>query len=231
VSTALPPVPEVPLTGAGSRDLADVMTSMDDPQGAGRRAAGPRPLPPPGKALPRRLRTRRRLGRRAATLLGLAAALWAAAPCRAGELRTLEPGPAPALELPDLGGTTRSLADWRGQVVLVNFWATWCPPCLEEMPSLQRLAGRLRGQPFAVVAVNVAEMERRVAHRAQQMGLDFPVLLDADGAAFKAWGGKGLPTTVLIDRDGRMRYLGLGPLEWDGVEAATAVEGLLSEGR
>ena len=162
-----------------------------------------------------------------AGLLLLAVAPWPVAPCHAGELRLVEPRAAPALELPDLGGTTRSLVDWRGQVVLVNFWATWCPPCLEEMPSLQRLAERLRGQPFAVVAVNVAEMERRVAHRAQQMGLDFPVLLDADGAAFKAWGGKGLPTTVLIDRDGRVRYLGLGPLEWDGVEAATAVESLL----
>jgi thiol-disulfide isomerase/thioredoxin len=207
------------------------MTSIDDPLGAGRRAAGLRPLPQPGKALRRRLRSRRRLGRRAATLLGLAAALWAAAPCRAGELRTLEPGPAPALELPDLAGVTYRLADWHGQVVLVNFWATWCPPCLEEMPSLQRLAERLRGQPFAVVAVNVAEAERRVAHRTKQMGLDLPVLLDADGAAFKAWGGKGLPTSVLVDRSGAVRYLGLGPLEWDGAEAVTAIEGLLSEGR
>jgi len=162
-----------------------------------------------------------------AGLLLLTVALSTAAPCRAGELRLVEPRAAPALELPDLGGFARNLAAWRGQVVLVNFWATWCPPCLEEMPSLQRLAERLRGQPFAVVAVNVAETERRVAHRANQMGLDFPVLLDADGAAFKAWGGKGLPTSVLVDRSGAIRYLGLGPIEWDGVEAVTAVESLL----
>jgi thiol-disulfide isomerase/thioredoxin len=154
----------------------------------------------------------------------------AVAPGRAGELRALEPKPAPALELPDLGGETRNLAAWRGQVVLINFWATWCPPCLEEMPSIQRLAERMRGRPFAVAAVNVAEAERRVAHSVRQMGLGFPVLLDTYGAIFRAWGGKGLPTSVLIDRDGRMRYLGLGPLEWDGAEAVTAVEGLLSEG-
>jgi thiol-disulfide isomerase/thioredoxin len=166
-----------------------------------------------------------------AALLLLTIALSTAAPCRAGELRRVEPRAAPALELRDLEGVARNLAAWRGQVVLVNFWATWCPPCLEEMPSLQRLAERLRGQPFAVVAVNVAEAERRVAHRAQQMGLDFPVLLDADGAAFKAWGGKGLPTSVLVDGSGAVRYLGLGPLEWDGAEAVTAIEGLLSEGR
>ena len=165
-----------------------------------------------------------------AGLFLLTVALATAAPCRAGELRLVEPRPAPALELPDLEGVARNLADWRGQVVLVNFWATWCPPCLEEMPSLQRLAERLRGQPFAVVAVNVAETERRVAHRAKQMGLDFPVLLDADGAAFKAWGGKGLPTSVLIDRSGAIRYLGLGPLEWDGAEAVIIIDGLLKPG-
>jgi thiol-disulfide isomerase/thioredoxin len=115
-------------------------------------------------------------------------------------------------------------------VVLINFWATWCPPCLEEMPSIQRLAERMRGRPFAVAAVNVAEAERRVAHSVRQMGLEFPVLLDADGAVFKAWGGKGLPTSVLIDRSGALRYVGLGPLEWDGLEAVTAVEDLLDEG-
>ena len=166
-----------------------------------------------------------------AGLLLLTVALSTAAPCRAGELRLVEPRAAPALELRDLEGVARHLAAWRGQVVLVNFWATWCPPCLEEMPSLQRLAERLRGQPFAIVAVNVAETEQRVAHRAKQMGLDFPVLLDADGAAFKAWGGKGLPTSVLVDGSGAIRYLGLGPIEWDGPEAVTAIEGLLSDGR
>ena len=76
-----------------------------------------------------------------------------------------------------------------------------------------------------------AETERRVAHRAKQMGLDFPVLLDADGAAFEAWGGKGLPTSVLIDRGGTIRYLGLGPLEWDGADVVTPIEGLLDEGK
>jgi thiol-disulfide isomerase/thioredoxin len=168
--------------------------------------------------------------RLASATLFLAAALCALAPCRAGELRVLEPRPAPALELPDLGGVTRNLAAWRGQVVLINFWATWCPPCLEEMPSIQRLADRMQGRPFAVVTVNVAEAERRVANNVKRLGLDFPVLLDADGAVFRAWGGKGLPTTALVDRDGAIRYLGLGPLEWDGAEAVTAVEDLLDQG-
>ena len=163
-----------------------------------------------------------------ASLFMLAVALYDAAPCRAGELRALEPVPAPALELADLGGQSRRLADWRGQVVLVNFWASWCPPCLEEMPSIQRLLAQMRGRPFAVVSINVAESQRRAAQTVSRLGLDFPVLLDADGEAFKAWGGKVLPTSVLVDRSGVLRYTGLGPLEWDGAEAVAAIEGLLA---
>jgi thiol-disulfide isomerase/thioredoxin len=157
------------------------------------------------------------------------AALFLGAPCRSGELRPVEPRPAPALALTDLSGAARSLADWRGKVVLVNFWAAWCPPCIAEMPSMQRAADRLRGQPFAVVTVNVAEAERRAAQAMERLGLDLPVLLDADGATFRAWGGKGLPTSALVDGAGRLRYVGLGPLEWDGADAMTAIQELLSE--
>lgn len=165
-----------------------------------------------------------------AALVILSTALVAATPGTAGELRAIEPRAAQALELPDLEGARRSLLDWRGEVVLLAFWAGWCQPCVEEMPGIQRLAERMRGQPFAVVGVNVAEMPRRVAHTVARLGLEFTVLLDADGAAFRAWGGQGLPTSVLIDRSGTLRYLGLGPLEWDGVEAVTAIDGLLREG-
>ncbi len=164
-----------------------------------------------------------------AWLITFVIALFASTSCRAGELRTLEPAAAPVLELPDLNGVLRNLADWRGNVVLINFWAGWCQPCIEEMPGIRRLEEQMRGRPFTVVAVNVAEPQRRVAQTAVKLGLDFPVLLDAEGAVFKAWGGKGLPTSVLIDRNGTMRYLGLGPLEWDGAEAIDAIEGLLAE--
>jgi thiol-disulfide isomerase/thioredoxin len=160
-------------------------------------------------------------------IAALVIALSSSGACPAGELRALEPKPAPVLELADLGGTKRALPAWRGQVVLLNFWASWCTPCVLEMPSIRRLAEQMRGRPFVVLAVNVAEAQRRVARSAQEMALESPVLLDADGATFTAWGGKGLPTTFLIDRDGRMRYLGLGPIEWDGAEAVAAVEGLL----
>ena len=147
----------------------------------------------------------------------------------AGELRTLEARAAPALELPDLNGSMHHLADWRGQVILLNFWASWCQPCVEEMPGIQRLAGQMQGRGFVVVGVNVAEAPRRANRIAEQLGLGFPILLDAEGETFHAWGGKVLPTSALIDRQGRLRYLGLGPLEWDGVEALGRVEALLAE--
>lgn len=161
--------------------------------------------------------------------LGLAVSLTLASPSRAGELRALEPRAAPTLELPGLGGVTHRLADWRGQVVLLNFWASWCQPCMAEMPGIQRLEGRMRGRGFVVVGVNVAEAQRRAARSVEQMGLGFPVLLDAEGETFHAWGGKGLPTSALIDRQGQLRYVGLGPLEWDGAEALGRVESLLEE--
>ncbi len=162
-------------------------------------------------------------------ILGLVLAVTLALPGWTGELRTLEARAAPTLELPDLDGTMHGLADWRGQVVLLNFWASWCQPCVAEMPGIQHLEGQMQGRGFVVVGVNVAEAQRRASRSVEQLGLGFPVLLDAEGETFHAWGGKVLPTSALIDRQGRLRYLGLGPLEWDGAEALGRVESLLAE--
>lgn len=162
-------------------------------------------------------------------ILGLVLAVTLALPGWAGELRTLEARAAPTLELPDLDGTMHGLADWRGQVVLLNFWASWCQPCVEEMPGIQRLAGQMQNRGLVVIGVNVAETKKRATRSVEQMGVTFPVLLDAEGETFRAWGGKALPTSALIDRQGRLRYVGLGPLEWDGAEALGRVESLLAE--
>ncbi len=162
-------------------------------------------------------------------ILGLVLALTLALPAWAGELRTLEARAAPVLELPDLNGDIHHLDDWRGQVILLNFWASWCHPCVEEMPGIQRLIGQMQGRGFLVVGVNVAEASRRASRIVEQLGLGFPILLDAEGETFHAWGGKVLPTSALIDRQGRLRYLGLGPLDWDGVEALGRIEALLAE--
>lgn len=171
------------------------------------------------------------LGRMLAQL-AVAATLLAWTPfCQAGELRRLEPQAAPALDLPDLVGHRQTLDAWRGQVVLLSFWASWCQPCLEDVPGIQRLAEKMRGQPFVVVGVNVAEAQRKVERTLAQLRIAFTVLLDEEGATFRAWGGKALPTGVLIDHQGRLRYVGLGPLEWDGAEVVSACEELLGEAR
>jgi thiol-disulfide isomerase/thioredoxin len=148
-------------------------------------------------------------------------------PSGAGEISKATRAPRPALGLPDLHGQTRNLEEFRGKVLLVNFWASWCSPCLREMPSIQRLADQMRGRPFAVIAVNVEESRFRAMRTVQQMKLGFPVLLDAEGTAFRAWGGNVLPTTYLLDKEGVIRYVGRGPVEWDSSEPVAIIEALM----
>lgn len=136
-------------------------------------------------------------------------------------------GPTPALELQDLKGRMHRLADYRGQVVLVNFWATWCAPCREEMPSIQTLRRSLEGQPFAVLAVNLAEPRSRIDKFLAQVPLDFPVLLDRDTSTARAWKARFLPATYLVDGEGRVRYAHYGDLDWAGPEARAKVLELL----
>jgi thiol-disulfide isomerase/thioredoxin len=121
----------------------------------------------------------------------------------------------------------RSLADYQGQVVLVNFWATWCEPCLEEMPSLQRLAARLAGQPFALLAVNYGESPAKVQAFLERLPAPLPVLLDRDLQAARAWRVRILPASFLVGRDGRVRASVIGELDWASPEAIRAVQGLL----
>ena len=148
---------------------------------------------------------------------------------QAGELSALPEGRVFALDLPDLDRRQRSLDEFAGKVVLVNFWASWCTPCVREMPSIMRLGQAFSDQPFTVIGVNVAEGQRRVAAAARRLDLDFTVLLDGDGEAFAAWGGNVLPTSFVLDRTGRARYIALGPLEWDDQEVIEVIERLLQE--
>lgn len=135
----------------------------------------------------------------------------------------------PALELPDLEGATRRLSDLRGEVVLVNFWATWCPPCVREIPSLGRLQQRLQGSGFRVLAVDVGESEEIVRRFLEKRPAAFPVLLDSEGVAVKAWNVSAFPSNFLIDAAGRIRYSYYGALEWDAPEVVELIETLLAE--
>jgi peroxiredoxin len=124
--------------------------------------------------------------------------------------------PAPDFALRDLDGRTHHLSDFRGKVVFLNLWATWCPPCRMEMPSMERLHQRLRGKDFVMLAVSEDESgAAAVQPFVQEMGLTFPVLLDPEGAVPPHYGVTGYPETFLIDRSGRVINHTIGPENWD----------------
>jgi cytochrome c biogenesis protein CcmG, thiol:disulfide interchange protein DsbE len=136
-------------------------------------------------------------------------------------------GPAPALELADLQGKSHRLADYRGSVVLVNFWATWCEPCREEMPSMERLRASLEGQRVVVLAVNLAEPESRIHRFLEAVPVRFPILLDRDAKVAKAWQAKLLPATYIVAPDGSVRYRHLGELDWSAPDVRAQILALL----
>ena len=159
----------------------------------------------------------------------LAAALLAAAAVAAdaGDLKRWDGGATPPLALQDLSGKQHDLAAYKGSVVLVNFWATWCEPCRAEMPSIDRLRSSLKGKPFEVLAVNLAEPLSRIEKFSATLPLGFPLLRDRDGAAGKAWKAKLLPASFLIGRDGRIRYVAYGELDWTSEAVRARVSELL----
>jgi cytochrome c biogenesis protein CcmG, thiol:disulfide interchange protein DsbE len=117
----------------------------------------------------------------------------------------------------------------KGRVVLVNFWATWCDPCREEMPSFQRLRERLRGRPFEILTVNYGEMPARIRPFLERYRITLPVLLDPDKESAEAWRAGGLPMTFLIDATGQVRFSAFGECDWNAGEALRTVEALLAE--
>ena len=120
---------------------------------------------------------------------------------------------APDFTLRTMGGPNLRLQEQRGQVVLVNFWATWCGPCRQEMPQLNKLYDKYRAAGFVLLGVNVDDNSARASEVAQKLGLRFPVLLDSDKAVSRLYDLSTMPTTVLIDREGRVRHVHNGYLE------------------
>ncbi|MES9981354.1 MAG: TlpA disulfide reductase family protein, partial [Candidatus Thiodiazotropha sp. 6PLUC5] len=133
------------------------------------------------------------------------------------------------IELFDINNQKYSLSGLNGRVVLVNFWASWCPPCIEEMPSMTRLVETISSDRLVVLAVNVKEKRARVERIATRLELNFPVLLDQKKAVADAWGIKVYPSSFLIDSSGRMRFKAIGPVEWDSDEVVAYIKQLLAE--
>lgn len=135
------------------------------------------------------------------------------------------PKPAPALKLKDIEGRTHDLAQFKGKVVLINFWATWCPPCRREMPSMERLSQAFKGQPFVVLAVDVGEDPDTIEAFTSQLDTTptFPILLDTRSRSMQAWKVAGLPTTFLVDKQGRVVASAIGGREFDHPEIVKTV--------
>jgi peroxiredoxin len=131
------------------------------------------------------------------------------------------------IELEDLDGNTVRVSDLRGKIVLLNFWTTWCFDCKAEMPSMEKLFQRFKGQNFAMVAVNLREPSQRVHDFYQKYKLSFTVLLDATGQSSIRYGIRSIPTTFILNQEGGLIGKVLGPRDWNSKQAIILVEHLI----
>ena len=128
--------------------------------------------------------------------------------------------------LPALDGGTFRLAEQRGKIVLVNFWATWCPPCLEEMPAMERLWRKHKDAGFVLVAVSVDTDPQKVTPFVNEHRLTFPVAFDTKMAIADRYGVRALPSSFIVGRDGTLAALALGPRHWDNKASHRLIEAM-----
>ncbi len=129
--------------------------------------------------------------------------------------------------LPDLQGNSRTLSNYSGKVVLINFWASWCTPCLREMPDLMQLKKQYAQWPFEVITINVGESPAHARQFADSLKFDLPVLLDQQRSVFKRWGGKVMPMSFLFDEHGKVHYRAIGDPGWFDLPTQNIIEDLL----
>ncbi|OED41724.1 hypothetical protein AB833_09265 [Chromatiales bacterium (ex Bugula neritina AB1)] len=139
------------------------------------------------------------------------------------------PFPAPEFTLDSLEGESLQLADFKGQFVLLNFWATWCPPCLEEMPSMDEIYNRYKDQGFSVVAVSSDEEGQSIVQPfIDKLGVSFPVLLDTDKSVSGKYGAVNLPLSFLLNREGEVIAGAEGERKWASTEAISVLDELIT---
>lgn len=140
--------------------------------------------------------------------------------------------PAPDFTLNTLGGEVVKLSELKGQVVLVNFWATWCPPCREEIPSMMRLGAAMAGKPFRMLCISIDDGGKvAVEEFFRKSGFSLPALLDSDKRASRLYGITGVPETFVIDKRGVILKKVVGAVEWDTPEVVAFLNDAVSKGK
>jgi len=132
----------------------------------------------------------------------------------------------PRIELADMQGRRHSLEDYRGQIVLVQFWATYCAPCRKEMPTMNRLIKKMQGKPFRILTVNMAESRQQVTQFLEEVPVDFPVLLDSDGSTLARWKVFAAPANFVLDKNGEIIFTLYGAIDWDADEMVQKLSAL-----
>ncbi len=153
------------------------------------------------------------------------------APLKQGEFRSKESPRlmhlAPNFTLPDLNGKKVTLKDYRGKIVFLNFWATWCLTCEEEMPSMEKLYQRFKGDSFEMLTVSIDKEEELVAPYMEKFGLTFLSLLDPKSKVAKIYRTTGVPETFIINREGFIVHKAIGPRKWDTEDSFVAFNNLV----
>jgi len=145
------------------------------------------------------------------------------------EIEEIMGSPAPTFELKDLSENKVSLSDFKGKVVLINFWATWCIPCREEMPSLNRLFNRFKKRGFVVLGISINSPKRSVEAFLKEVPVDFHILLDRSSKVSRDYRVFAYPTTFLIDRRGRLRERFIGETDWTAPEVIKVIERYINQ--
>jgi thiol-disulfide isomerase/thioredoxin len=136
---------------------------------------------------------------------------------------------APELVLPDLQGKQHDLKDYKGQVVLVQFWATYCGPCRKEMPSMNKMAKKMGDVPFTILAVDMGESKEEVNQFVSEVKPEFTILMDEQGKSIADWRVFAAPSNFIIDPEGNIRYTLFGGVEWDSDELVNQLKALAAK--
>ena len=131
-----------------------------------------------------------------------------------------------AIHLEDAYGKTFAKNDYKGKITVINFWATWCPPCVQEIPSLNRLKNKMKDYPFDLISINYAEDKKTILEFMKKVNVEFPVLLDKDGSFAKKWNVIAYPSTFIIDKNGAIKYGVNAAIEWDSPELIEKIKSL-----